>query len=160
MPSRQTIVRNRSKLGKSRVHDLLMVGWARCIARYGKEPFADALDVTTAAIDKHLKGSMPDFATIIDAASIDDQVLDEIADALGVRIVPKDAVCCVDDLNLLLSRALVKLNEAIHPDSPGGREIVHTEFLDGEEVMRALYHRSGEWLERCAQIRKPRSVAA
>lgn len=159
MRHRQTIVRNCSKISKSRLHDLLMIGWSRTVSKFGKQAVADELDISTAAIDKQLAASMPDFATIVDVYGFDSEVLDEVLDELGLRIVPKDTVCCVDDLNLLLSRALVKLNEAVHPDGPGGREIVHTEYLDGEDVMRALHAKSGDWLARCGEIRRPRAVA-
>lgn len=160
MPQRTTIVRNTAKIGKSRLHDVLMIGWARMIARHGKSEFADELGVTTAAIDKQLQGTMPGFDLIVDACGMGEgDVLSEVCDALGVRIVPKEAACDTDDFNLLLARALVTINEAMHPDSPGGRTVTHTEYLDGEEVMRALHKASGDWLQACADIRKPRSVA-
>lgn len=159
MTQRTTIVRKCGRIGKGRLHDLLMIGWSRCIARYGKQPFAEALEITTAAVDKHLSGSMPGFESIVDAYGFDAEVLDEVADALGVRIVPKEAVCDTDNLNLLIARALLKINEATHPAGPGGRVITHTEYLDGEEVMRALHKATGDWVQRCGDIRKPRAVA-
>jgi hypothetical protein len=156
--TRQTIVRNCSKISRAELHDNLMVGWQRCIARYGKGPFAEELDVTTAALDKHIGGSMPGFDSIVDAFGIDGDVLNEVCDRLGVRIVSKEASADLDDLNLLLARALVIINGATHPESPGGRAIVHSEYLEGEDVMRAINKASGDWLERCASIRKPRMV--
>jgi hypothetical protein len=159
MPARQTIVRNCSKISKSSLHDLLMIGWARSIAKFGKGAFAEELDISTAAVDKQLSGSMPDFTSIVDVYGFDSEVLDEILDKLGVRIVPKEAACDVDDLNVLLARALVKINEATHPDGPGGRTITHTEYLDGELVMRSIHKASGAWVERCAVIRGDRAAA-
>lgn len=159
MASRQTIVRNCSKMSKARLHDLLMIGWQRTIARHGKGAVAEELEISTVAVDKQLSGSMPDFSLIVNAYGFDSEVLDDVADALGVRIVPKEAVCDTDDLNLLLSRALVKFTEAIHPHGPGGRPIIHTEYLDGEELMRSVHVETGKWLARCADIRRPRAVA-
>lgn len=159
MQPRQTIVRKCSKISKSRLHDLLMVGWSRSIAKFGKGPFAEAIELTTAAIDKQLASSMPGFEHIVDVYGFDAQVLDDVAKALGVRIVPEDAVCDTDDLHVLLARALVKISEAMHPESPGGRTIVHSEYLDGEAVMRELHAASGRWLAACSDIRKPREVA-
>lgn len=159
MAERQTVVRKCSKIGKARLHDLLMIGWSRAIAKFGKGPFAEALDISTVAVDKHLSGSMPGFEAIVDAYSIDDDVLNEVLSELGVRVVPKDATCDSDDLKLLLARVMLKIQEAEHPDSPGGRAIVHQEYLDCEANMRALHKMSGDWLEVCAQIRRPREVA-
>jgi hypothetical protein len=159
MTQRTTIVRKCGPFSKARLHDQLMVGWQRCVARYGKQPFAEALEITTVALDKQLQSSMPDFSLIVNARSFDEDVLNEILDDLGLRIVSKEAVCDTDDLNVLLARALVKINEAQHPSSPAGRAIAHSEYLDGEELMRALHTASGEWLQACANIRKPREVA-
>ena len=159
MATRQPVVRNRSKISKPQLHDLLMIGWQRAISKFGKGSFAEALDISTVAVDKQLSGSMPDFATIVDAYAIDCELLDEVLDALGVRIVPKEAACDVDDLNVLMARALVKINEATHPDGPGGRTITHSEYLDGELVMRQIHKASGAWVEQCAVIRGHRSAA-
>lgn len=159
MRQRQTIVRNCSMIGKAGLHDLLMIGWQRAIAKFGKGPFAEALEISTVAVDKQLSGSMPDFSLIVNAYGFDSEVLDDVLDEMGLRIVPKEAACDTDDLNLLLARALVKLNEATHPDGPGGRTIVHTEYLDGELVMRSLHKAAGAWIERCAVIRGDRAVA-
>jgi hypothetical protein len=160
MASRLPVVRKCSKISKPQLHDLLMIGWQRAIAKFGKGAFAEALDISTVALDKQLAKSMPAFETIVDAYSFDEDVLRDVLDELGVRIVPKEAACDTDDLNVLLARALVKINEALHPDSPGGRAVVHTEYLDGEEVMRQIHSASGAWLQACADIRRPREVAA
>lgn len=156
MAARETIVRNRSKVSKARLHDLLMTGWARLIARHGKGSFADALDTSTVAIDKHLTGSMPGFELIADALTFkDSDVLDDVLAELGIRIVPADAVCCVDDLSLLIARVLVKVQEAEHPDGPGGRTVVPQEYLDAEDLMSKLHRATGAWLEKCRDIRTP-----
>lgn len=163
MNQRTSIVRNRSKVSKSRLHDLLMSGWSRMIARHGKGAFADALDASTVAIDKHLTGSMPGFELIVDALTFEDSdVLDDVFAELGVRIVAADTVCCTDDLSLLIARVLVKVHEAEHPDGPGGRAVVPQEYLDAEQLMAQLHRATGAWMEKCREIRhpRPRSVAA
>lgn len=159
MPLRQTVVRNRSKIEKPRLHALLMEGWARCIARFGKGAWSDALGISSVGLDKQLTGTMPGFETIMDAFDHDDSVLDDVFREKGFRLVSTDAVCDVDDLGLLLSRVLVMLNEAEHPDGPGGRSIVPQEYITGEPLMRDLHAASGRWLEKCSSIRRPRSVA-
>lgn len=156
MRSRQSIVRKCSKISKSRLHDLLMIGWSRSIAKFGKGPFAEELDISTVAVDKQLSGSMPGFESIVDVYSFDDEVLTEVLAELGVRIVPKDATCDTDDLRLLLARVMLMVQQAEHPRGPGGRAIVPQEYLDGEEVMRALHTMSGNWLQKCADIRAPK----
>lgn len=158
MPTKQTVVRKCSKLGKPDLHAKLMEGWTRCIARFGKGSFADALEISTVGLDKQLTGSMPDFATIMDAFDHDDTVLDDVLTAKGKRLVPIDAACDIDDASLLLSRALVMIHEAEHPDGPGGRAITHNEYLDGEQLMRELQATATRWLAKCADIRRPRAA--
>lgn len=156
MATRQSIVRNRSKISKARLHDLLMAGWTRLIVRHGKGALADELDTSTVAIDKHLTGSMPGFDLIADTLTFkDSDVLDDVLAELGLRVVPSDSVCCIDDFALLLSRVLVKVQEAEHPDGPGGRAVVPQEYLDAEELMAKLHRATGAWLEKCREIRTP-----
>lgn len=156
---RPPVVRNCSKLPKAELHDLLMVGWQRAVARHGRGAWTDALEITDEALRKQLNGSMPSFETVVDAYSCAGDVLDDLLDRLGSRIVPKDATCDTDDLRVLLARVMLKLQEAVHPTSPGGAAIVHQEYLDAEAEMRALHKLSGDWIQMCADIRKPRSVA-
>jgi hypothetical protein len=158
MATRATVVRNCSKVAKPQLHALLMEGWARCIARFGKGSFADALEISTVGLDKQLTGSMPDFATIMDAFDHDDTVLDDVLTEKGKRLVSIDAVCDVDDLRLLIARVMVKMQEVTHPDSPGGVAIVHTEYLEGEDLMRQLNGATSEWLAKCSDIRRPRAA--
>lgn len=155
MASRATVVRNCSKTPKPTLHAQLMAGWTRCIARFGKGGFADALEISTVGLDKQLTGSMPDFATIMDAFDHDDTVLDDVFAGKGKRIVDRDAVCETDDIKLLVARVNLKLQEYTHPDSPAGEDLCHTEYLDGEALMRELNRQTAEWLDRCATIRRP-----
>jgi hypothetical protein len=159
MRARRTVVRNCSTLSKPQLHALLMEGWARAIAKLGKGLFADHLEISAPALDKQLTGSMPGFDCIDKAFDADDSVLDEWAAEKGKRIVAKEAVCDVDDLRLLIARVMLKMQEVTHPDSPGGAAIVHSEYLDGETLMRELHGATGEWLARCSEIRRPRAVA-
>lgn len=138
MANRQTVVRKRSKLSKPMVHALLMEGWSRAIAKFGKGAFADALEISSVGLDKQLVGSMPDFATILDALDHDETVLDDLLKAKGLRLVDAEAVCDSDDASVLIARLMVWLAEAQHPDSPGGRRIVHTELVGAEALIRQL----------------------
>lgn len=147
-------------LSKAQVHAKLMRGWARGIDKHGKGAFADKIGVSAPALDKQLSGSMPGFDVIDAALDAEPSVLDDYIAAKGKRIVNKDAVCDVDDIGLLLSRLLVMINEAEHPEGPGGRAIVPQEYLAGEKLMRQVHQVSAQWLEKCAQIRRPVGVAA
>ena len=81
-------------------------------------------------------------------------VLDDIADRYGKRVVDKDAVCDTDDASVLVARLMLWLQEAQHPDSPGGRRIVHGELLDAEKVIRQLHGATGNWLAAIAELRR------
>lgn len=155
-----TVVANRDPLPKPRLHAKLMRGWARIIDKMGKGAFADALGATTAGIDKQLAGSMPGLEMIDLALCLDDTVLDDWLKFRGKRLVDDNAVCDVDDMGLLMARVLVMIQEAEHPDSPGGRSITHTEYLNGEKLMRDIHAASGRWIDQCTAIRRPREVAA
>ncbi len=156
----QTVVAATQRLSKQQLHAKVMRGWNRIIDKIGKGTFADRLGCSSVAIDKQLVGSMPGLEMIDAAFAIDSTVLDDWLKHHGVRLVTNDAVCDVDDLGLLMARVLVMIQEAEHPDSPGGRQIIHTEYLNGERIMREIHTASGRWIDRCSEIRKPREVAA
>lgn len=155
----QTVVAKRQRLGKPQVHALLMEGWARAIVKNGKGRFADALEISTVALDKQLTGSMPGFDCIDKAFDVCPTVLDEYLRAKGKRVVDEEAVCDTDDASLLIARLLVKLQEAEHPDSPGGRAVIHSELLGMEALIRQLHGATGNWINQIEVIRRPRSVA-
>ena len=154
-----SVVAKAQRLSKPKVHALLMEGWTRAIATLGKGKFADALEISTVALDKQLTGSMPGFDIIDKAMDACPTVLDEYIRAKGKRIVDENAVCDTDDASLLIARLLVKLQEAEHPDSPGGRSIVHSELLGMENLIRQLNGATSNWLHQIEQMRRPRSVA-
>ena len=60
---------------------------------------------------------------------------------------------------LLIDRLLVTLHEAEHPDSAGGRAVVHSELLGMEALIRELHGASGNWLAQIEAMRRPREVA-
>lgn len=158
--SAHTVVPRNSSLTKPQVHALLMEGWARGIAKMGKGRFADAIEITGPALDKQLTGSMPGFDCIDRALDACPTVLDEYFTAKGKRIVEREAVCDTDNASLLIARLLVKLQEAEHPDSPGGRNVVHSELLGMELLFRELHGQTGSWLAKIDELRRPRAVNA
>ena len=160
MQRSEPVVPKLGPLSKLELHAKLMLGWTRAISRHGKGAFADKLECTGPGLNKQLAGSMPDFETIDKALDAEPSVLDDYLAAKGKRLVDAEAVCDVDDLGLLLARVTLLLQEAEHPDGPGGRAIVPQEYLAGEKVMRDLHVLTGRWLDRCGEIRKPRGVAA
>lgn len=157
--SSPTVVLHRSRLSRQELHALVMCGWTRCIAKLGRGRFADVIEVTGSGLDRHLKGSLPGLECIDRALDEDDTVLNEWLDAKGKRLVSKEAVCDTDDASLLIARLLVKLQEAQHPDSPGGRNVIHTELLGMEDLIRELHGATGNWLEQISQLRRPRAAA-
>jgi len=153
--SGETVVAEAKRLNKPQLHALLMLGWSRMIARLGKGRFADLIEVTGPGLDKQLGGSMPSFETIDRAFDHDDAVLDDWLGAKGKRIVDAEAVCDTDDASLLITRLLLKLQEAEHPDSPGGRRIIHSELLGMEPLIRTLHGATGNWLAQIEALRAP-----
>ena len=150
----QTIVSKPQRLGKQKLHALIMQGWTRAIAKAGgKGSFADALDVSTVAIDKHLTGSMPGLDMIDAALEVEATILDDWLAAKGKRIVDKEAVCDRDDASVLVARLMLWLQEAQHPESAGGRKIVHTELLPAELLIRQLHGATGNWLARISDMK-------
>lgn len=157
--SHPTVVGNKAPLGKPKVHALLMEGWARAIVKLGKGSFADKIGISGPALDKQLTGSMPGFDVIDAALDACPTVLDEYLREKGKRLVDQEAVCDTDDASLLIARLLVKLQEAEHPESPGGRNVTHGELLGMEALIRQLHGATGNWLNQIENIRRPRSVA-
>ncbi|MBI0474241.1 hypothetical protein D9601_02530 [Sphingomonas sp. MA1305] len=137
-----------------------MRGWARAIDKRGKGRFADDIGCSGTGLDKQLSGSLPSLESIDKALCVEPTVLDDWLAFRGMRVVAEDAICDVDDMQLLISRVLVMIAEAEHPDGPGGRTIVPQEYIAGEALIRQLHSATGRWLERCASIRRPREVRA
>lgn len=151
-----TVVAKTERLSKAALHAKIMRGIARGIDNHsGKGRFADAIDLSTQALDKQLQGSMPSVEVLDRVMDVEPTVLDDWLRAKGKRLVDEDAICDVDDCSLLIARVLVMLNEAEHPAGPGGRTIVPQEYLAGEKLMRDLHAASARWLHQCTEIRKP-----
>jgi hypothetical protein len=159
MASRPTLVRKCGKVSKASLHDLLMVGWQRMIATYGKGPFCDYLEISTTAMDKQLTGSMPGFDLIVDAVCAEPHVLDDVMAALGMRMVAQEGDCDADDMQVVLAKLMLWHAQATHPDSPGGRRVVHSEVGDAESWLRQIHKLSGDLIAGLAEARKPRAVS-
>ncbi len=156
-----TVVAKAERLSKAALHAKIMRGVARGIDNQGgKGRFADAIDLSTQALDKQLQGSMPSIEVFDRVMDIEPTVLDDWLRSKGKRLVDEDAVCDVDDCSLLIARVLVMLNEAEHPNGPGGRKIVPQEYLGGEKLMRDLHAASARWLHQCSEIRGPLHAVA
>ena len=158
--SAETVVAKAKPLTKSELHAMLMLGWSRAIARRGKGAFADRIEVTGAGLDKQLAGSMPSFETIDRAVDDDATVLDDWLRAKGKRLVDLHAVCDTDDASILIARLMLWLQEAEHPDSPGGRRIIHNELIAAEALIRQLHGATGNWLAQIETLRRPLGVAS
>jgi hypothetical protein len=156
----KTVVSPKRSLTKQKAHALLMEGWARAIVKLGKGAFADAIEISDVALNKQLTGSMPGFDCIDRALDACPTVLEEYFRAKGKRLVDEEAVCDTDDASVLIARLMLWLQEAEHPDSPGGRRVVHTELAQAESLIRQLHGATGNWLAQIEQLRRPREVAA
>ncbi len=154
-----TVVGEQTPLTKQRLHAKLMRGVSRGIDNAGgKGRFADAIDLSVQALDKQFAGSMPSVEVLDRMMDAEPTVLDDWMRAKGLRIVAENAVCDSDDLGLLLARVQLMLQEAEHPDGPGGRTVVPQEYLAGEKVVRELHALTGRWIERCSALRRPRAA--
>lgn len=155
-----TVVSKRQPFTKPQLHSLLMQGWTRAIAKLGKGRFADAIGVSGPALDKQLTGSMPGFDVIDAALDACPTVLDEYLREKGMRLVDQEAVCDTDDASVLIARLMLWLQEAEHPNSPGGRRVVHSELAQAELLIRQLHGATGNWLAQIEALRRPREVRA
>jgi hypothetical protein len=156
-----TVVGGKVRLNKQQLHAKIMCGWSRAINNVGgKGTFADKLDITVQALDKQLAGSMPTPEVLDQALSIEPTVLDDWMEAHGKRLVDKNAVCDVDDASVLIARLMLWLQEAQHPDSPGGRSVVHTELLPAEFMIRQLHAATGNWIQTITETRRGTEEAA
>jgi hypothetical protein len=147
MASRRPVVRICSKTTKPELHALLMLGWSRCIAKFGKGAFADALDISGPGIDKQLSGSMPDFETIMDAFDHDPSVLDDVFRTKGKLLVDEESSCDTGDAMIIMAKLLTWLAEAQHPDSPGGKRVTPSEVGAAEALIRQVHTATGNWLD-------------
>lgn len=155
MTHRTRVVGEKRPLTKGELHAKLMVGWARAIAGCGgKAAFAERMDMTGEALRKQLNGSFPGLDMIDRAFDIDGTLLDDWMTAKGKRLVDEGAVCDTDDASVLIARLMLWLQEAQHPESPGGRSIVHTELIGAEALIRQLHGATGNWLARISDIRE------
>lgn len=134
-----------------------LAGLARAEKAIGEKGLAYVMDVSTRQLANIMDGGGTSPKRLWDALSADPSTLDDIAALYGRRIVAKEAVCDVDDAGLLIARLMAWFAEASHPDSPGGRRIVHTELLPAEFMIRQLHRATGDWL---AQIGDTKGAAA
>jgi hypothetical protein len=149
-----SVVGQRRPLTKGELHAKLMIGWARAVATCGgKAAFAERMDMTSEALRKQSNGSFPGLDMIDRAFDIEPTVLDDWLLAKGKRVVDEGAVCDTDDASILVARLMLWLQEVQHPDSPGGRSIVHTELIPAEQLIRQLHGATGNWLARISELR-------
>jgi hypothetical protein len=152
---RSNVVPETAQISEAQFTAAQLSGLARAEKAVGDKALAYVMDVTTRQLANIMGGASTNPKRLWDALSADGSVLDDIAALYGKRIVSKDAVCDVDDAGLLIARLMAWFAEASHPDSPGGRRIVHTELLPAEFMIRQLHRATGDWL---AQIERARAA--
>jgi hypothetical protein len=137
----------------------MLAGLSRAAARLGGTgALADKMDLTTPGLNKVLTGGSTHPKRLWDLLAHDPTVLDDIASEYGVKIVDKSAVCDVDDAGVLITRVLLWLQEATHPEGPGGRSIIHTELIEAERLIRELHSATSSWIDEIDELRRPRVV--
>jgi hypothetical protein len=121
------------RLEKERVRDLLALGWARTVAKHGRVPFANHLNVHVDTVKNALGGDhSPEIHTALNSLGFDHLALDDLMEAYGLRVVPRDqadAGCSSATLPLLA--AVHKVAEA---EADGA--IDHAELLAMEGELR------------------------
>jgi hypothetical protein len=155
----ETVVPKSSDVTEAEFRAAMLSGLARADKRVKAKALAFAMDITTKQLGNITeKGGMPGPKRLWDALAADDTALDDIADLYGKRLVPKDAVCDVDNAALVMSSLLAAMIAAEQPDSPGGRLITHGELLSMEDLVRAVHAKTGTMLTQITDLRRPRAA--
>jgi hypothetical protein len=138
----------------------MVAGLARAQKKAGgAKPLAYIMDLSTKMLGRILGGeSDTSPKRLWDAHAATGTGLEDIAELYGLRLVPKDAVCDVDNATLVMSGLLNAILTAEHPDSPGGRAITHSELLGMEDLVRQVHAKTGKMLTQIADHRRPRVV--
>jgi hypothetical protein len=120
-------------LSEERVRDLLALGWARTVAKHGRVPFANHLGCHTDTVKNAIGGDhSPHLHNAFNSLGFDHLALDDLMEAYGLRVVPRDAACLGDEkATLPLLAAVHKVAEA---EADGG--IDHVELLEMEPELR------------------------
>jgi len=149
------VVPETSSVTEDEFHGALAAGLGRAERKVGAKTLAYIMDCTTKQLRNIFGGSVPHPKRLFDAhvALPDAGVFDDIGELYGCKIVARDGADNLADLTLTLARALVMIREVQHPNSPGGEEVVHSEYLAGEALMREINNAAAAWIERCAVIR-------
>ncbi len=159
MPYRPSVVGKPQRLNKATLHAVLMQGWSRAIAACGgRAAFAERMEISGEALRQQTNGSFPSFEIIDRAVDVEPSVLEEWLATKNLKVVDRNAIGSTDDALVTVTQLAAKIAEAVHPDGPGGRAIVHSEYLGLEDLMREMHRLSGSWLEECASIRGLRVV--
>nr|WP_157034308.1 hypothetical protein [Sphingomonas sp. Y57] len=158
MPRPGNVVPEMSTVTEDEFHGALAAGLGRAERKVGAKALAYIMDCTTKQLRNIFGGSVPHPKRLFDAhlAVPEAGMFDDIGELYGCKVVAKDAADNLSDLTLTLARALVMIREVQHPSSPGGEQVVHSEYLAGEELMREIHNASGAWLDRCSVIRDTR----
>ncbi len=159
MNARSNVVPEMSGVTEDQFHGAMVAGLGRAETKVGSKALAFVMDVTTKQLRNIFGGSAPHPKRLWDARKVCPSALDDIADLYDCKIVSKASACDVDDLKVLIATVNLKLTEYAHPESAAGEKTAHSEFLDGEDLMRELNEATARWLETCRSIRRPRSVA-
>ena len=157
MHHRSTVVPVKSVVTEAQFHNAMIRGLSRAADTLGSQKaLAFVMDVSSKQLGNVMAGASTDPKRLWDAREIEPTVLDDIADLYGVRVVPKDAVCSNDSKLSVATCALLK--KAIDAELDGTED--HRELLDMEGELRAMRTLIDARLERIAELRRPRGVAA
>ena len=122
-------------VSEAEFHARVVLGLERAARKLGGDrPVAAAMDLSTKQVGNIKRGASTDPKRLFDLNQKCPGVLDDIADAYGVRIVPKDAICTSD---VRTSSALVTLLAKVI-DAEADGSIDHVELLGMEWELRTV----------------------
>lgn len=155
-----TVVPEPKPLTEEQFHAAFMCALARLVRLHGKPKVALWLGVSVRQLGNYGNGSLPSPDRIWNLLAHDASAHDELDAEFGQRNVPKDAVCADDPLTLSMITLAHQVAAAEDPGSHGGQKVTDHELLEMDEpLLRKVNRVTGTWLERLANLRKPRSVA-
>lgn len=150
------VVLSITDISEEEFHSLMVLGLVRVErALGGRRQLAAAMDLSTKQVGNIMRAGSTDPKRLFDIWR--EGSLDDIGDRYGFRVVPKDAICTTDNgkCSLTVVSLLSKLMDA---EADG--VIDHNELLAMESELRAVRSVVDRKLQRIADLRRPRGVAA
>lgn len=140
--------------------------WLLTLARLCREHGDSRVALWLGVSERHLRNikagdSIPAPFRLWNLLAHDQSAHDELDGDFGLKNVDRDAVCASDPLTLSLITLARDVAEAEAPDSPGAQRVVDEELRKMDEsLIRKVNRVTSTWLDRLAEMRKPRVVVS